>query len=125
MKVTNSSSSRLLLALTCFLAFAVFFWGLHDKASLYKSTPGNHPIAKAKLLSGRELASDAVNVSAPEPPAEPGLLAGAYFAAMTLLFSIKLRESGRYSFLPDEIELPGLTNPLHRRPPPSKALLPA
>ena len=48
---TRRTASGLFLAT---LAFAVFFWGLHYKLSLYRSNTAQHCSPEAKLLSQKE-----------------------------------------------------------------------
>ncbi len=123
MNMCSSHASRLLLLLTSFLAFSVIFWGLHDKLALYRSTADGIPVAKAKLLSGRELASDTANASAPETPAEPNLIAAVYFTvACAMLLASCFRESATSATPFPTTELPEFVNALYRRPPPRELL---
>lgn len=119
MKTHSRFSSCLLMLFVSFLGCAIIFWGSHDKVSLYQTTVTAHPVAKAKLLSGRELASDSANVSIAHPPAEPGLLTAIYFAvAIALLCALELDEASHDATLPIRYAPAAFTHALRRRPPP-------
>ena len=123
MKIYSRSSLRFLTIFNSFLCCAIIFWGSHDKISLYQTSETGAPVAKAKLLSGRELASDLANLSTAEPPAEPGPLTASYFAvALALLFVTKLGEAPIGATPLASPESSGFTNALHRRPPPHSGL---
>ena len=122
-KTHSSASSRLFLLLISFLGCAIIFWGAHDKVSLYSSVVAGHPVAKAKLLSGRELASDSANTATAETPAAPGPVIAFYFAAiLALLFGTGLRAAPIRLTPCRSSGQPGFAIALHRRPPPSSSL---
>ncbi len=104
------------LLLSLLLIFAVTFWGGYDKVSLYKASTHGMPVAKAKLLSGRELAADATNqVEAVLPPSFPIIL----FAAFAPLLVLCVRRPLRAPFLvPCPPRGPAFARALDRRPPP-------
>ncbi len=107
------------LLLSLLLLLAVAFWGLHDKASLYQPTGHGMPVAKAKLLSGRELAADAVNhTQAFLPPVLPQIFL--YLsAALLTLFRAERQVSVALFLSTPPLRTPAWTPNLDRRPPPS------
>ncbi len=108
---------RLVRLSILFLGFAVVFWGSHDKVSLYRHTAGTSvPVAKAKLLSGRDHAAAAVR-GITEPPAPAVSLALLLFAAY--LLDLSKRCANRTDFARPLTPSPPLTPALRRRPPPS------
>ena len=108
-------------ALSLFLLLAVTFWGVRDKVSLYRASGKGLPVAKAKLLSGRELASDAANqVDAVLPPALPPPTCTLVAALVTLLPNRPQRHIGQARlFAPPPSSAPPFAQALFRRPPPA------
>ncbi len=108
------------LVLSLLLIVAVAFWGGHDKVSLYKAGTHGVPVAKVKLLSGRELAADATNqVQAVLPPLLPVVL----FAAFAPVLVLCVRRPLRAPFLvPSPPHSPAFARALDRRPPPCARL---
>ena len=117
--MSKQSGSRFLLVCMLLLGFAVVFWGLHDKVSLYHHTGAAPPVAKAKLLSGREHTADLTAAPAPAPPAPAAPITILLCATlMRMLFRFR---SGRSHTPPPTQALP-FAQALHRRPPPRMAL---
>ncbi len=105
---------RPLLLAMLLLGFAVVFWGLHDKVSLYKHTGAAPPVAKAKLLSGREAHADLPAPGAPTSPTPAAPVVLFLGATFLRLFSTWKACRGRGA--------PGLASPPLKAPPFSRAL---
>ena len=119
----NGGVSAQVLSLMLLLALAVVMWGLGDKLSLYKHTGAAPPMAKAKLLSGRD-GSDVreVAVASPSPASLPVLYAALLASFFRILFS--QRPTGRaMARAPHRISLWRFRHmPLYRRPPPYQSV---
>ena len=107
-------------AFSLLLILSVLFWGLHDKVSLYKAGAHGMPVAKAKLLSGRELATDSINqVEAMLPPALPAPAILYLISASLLVMPAARRFFGQPSLALSPSRCPAVrTRALDRRPPP-------
>jgi hypothetical protein len=76
------------------LGFAVFFWGLHDKLSLYAPPSAPPPMARAKLLSQAEQPSTRADAALPRSPESvPPLFVVLFTALLSLLFSVENRRT--------------------------------
>jgi hypothetical protein len=80
---------RLCTLTVLLLGFAVFFWGLHDKLSLYAPPSAPHPIARAKLLSQAEQPSTQAAAMPQAPRTVPPLLLAFFCVLLSLLFSVE------------------------------------
>ena len=107
-------------ALSLILIFAVTFWGLHDKVSLYQSTAHGMPTAQAKLLSGRELVIDTANqVQAVISPNLPTPTIPFLAFALLLTLPAAARARREFSHIPSPPSRPAARfRALDRRPPP-------
>jgi hypothetical protein len=101
------------------LVFAVFFWGLHDKLSLYVPPTAPPPMARAKLLSQSEQPSTKPDAAMPQAPERVPPVALAFFSVLlSLLFSVEteMPETLHLGFRPKS---PPLLQATRLRPPPA------
>ncbi len=109
--------TRALLFFALLLSLAVVFWGLHDKVSLYKHTGAAPPVAKAKLLSGRDLGTAQATSAAVEP-----LVLASFFVLLWGLLLSRYLPSSRweacFGACGPPFHHPAFSQSLHRRPPP-------
>jgi hypothetical protein len=101
------------------LGFAVFFWGLHDKLSLYAPPSAPPPMARAKLLSQAEQPSTRADAALPRSPESvPPLFVVLFTALLSLLFSVEndVPHAPRRDFRPKS---PPLLPATRLRPPPA------
>ena len=107
------------------LGFAVFFWGLHDKLSLYAPPSAPPPMARAKLLSQSEQPSTRAEAAMPQPPQSVPALYVAFFTALLSLLFFFESNIPQLSFRDFRPTSPPLLPATRLRPPPICACLPA
>ena len=87
---STDKMKRLCTLTILLLVFAVFFWGLHDKLSLYAPPTAPPPMARAKLLSQSEQPSTQADATMPQAPRiVPPLLLELFAILLSLLFSVE------------------------------------
>jgi hypothetical protein len=88
---TTGQVKRFFTLTILLLGFAVFFWGLHDKLSLYAPPNPQPATARAKLLSQTEQPSARADAAMPQPPRSvPPLLVALFAALLSLLFLVEI-----------------------------------
>jgi hypothetical protein len=118
---STGQMKRLCTLTVLLLVFAVFFWGLHDKLSLYAPPTAPPPMARAKLLSQSEQPSTQPDAAMPQSPGVVPPLALAFFSIfLSLLFSVETETPEKFhrGFRPKS---PPLLPATRLRPPPGLA----
>lgn len=88
---TTGQVKRFFMLTMLLLGFAVFFWGLHDKLSLYAPPHPQPATARAKLLSQTEQQSARPDAAMPRPSrTETPLLVSLFAALLSLLFLLEI-----------------------------------